>query len=586
MIGGRVLSVRFRWVLILGLVTFLLALYAYSFPPRRPEWSSIQEHIPPTWFGRPGGHETPDPKGPPASADSYIHPNPRPASPIVTDEEKRQAVVDAFKHAWGAYERHAMGYDEFHPISGSGHNLTYSGGGIGYTVVDAIDTMHIMGLKTEYETARAWIKDHLSFARKGAVSMFETTIRVLGGLLSAYHLTSDPLYLTLAEDLGSRLIHGFNTPIGLPVTHVDLVKPLVWQSSFHSVRLCPAEVGTLQLEFKYLAHLTGNETYWRKVEDVMEVLERNVLPNGLVTLDMEIMDGSFVGTDIRLGGKADSYYEYLLKQWLQTNRSEHFYKKMYAKAMAGIQDNMVFKTPNQKLTYTAELWGRRGVKGVIEWIPRPRQEHLTCFLAGSLMLGATTSGLAQGVKKASVPPRPEELTATGLRDWNTGAELLETCVKTHDTLTGLAAEAATFNTTADPHAGIHQKDWYIYGNTNQANYAPWDARYLLRPEILESLFLAYRLTGDLKYRNYAWDMFQAIEKNSKLPEGGYTTVLDVDWLPPRREDKQETFFLSETLKYLYLIFSDSTVLPLTDVVFNTEAHPLPIFDPKIKPRVH
>jgi endoplasmic reticulum Man9GlcNAc2 1,2-alpha-mannosidase len=70
-----------------------------------------------------------------------------------------------------------MGSDEFHPIAGVGSNLTDSGGGIGYTVVDAIDTMYIMGLKTEYETARKWIHDNLSFKRKGAVSTFEVNIR-------------------------------------------------------------------------------------------------------------------------------------------------------------------------------------------------------------------------------------------------------------------------------------------------------------------------------------------------------------------------------------------------------------------------
>ncbi|KAF8920791.1 glycoside hydrolase [Mucidula mucida] len=87
----------------------------------------------------------------------------------------------------------------------------------------------------------------------------------------------------------------------------------------------------------------------------------------------------------------------------------------------------------------------------------------------------------------------------------------------------------------------------------------------------------------MRYRNYAWAIFSAIEKHCKLPEGGYATVLDVDTIPVSLDDKQETFFLSETLKYLYLTFSDENVLPLSEYVFNTEAHPLPIFIPKIQP---
>ncbi|THU91943.1 hypothetical protein K435DRAFT_780448 [Dendrothele bispora CBS 962.96] len=618
MIGGRVLSVRTRWLIPVGLGTFLLGVYVFTYPID-PSWSSIQQHIPSTWPfgpGRPGpppdsnSDWNPHPPGPPpppnshwnswtektgsatAKESDYIYPHQNPASPLLVevDEEKRNAVVDAFKHAWGHYERKAMGSDEFHPIKGVGTNLTYSGAGIGYNIIDAIDTMYIMGLKTEYETARKWIKEHLSFRRKGSVSTFETTIRVLGGLLSTYYLTSDQLYLKCAEDLGSRLIHAFDTPLGLPVSHIDLANPAEWKDSWGNMKVCPAEIGTLQLEFRYLAQATGNETYWRKVEKVMEVIDRNTFSNGLVTGDLSLKDGSFFNTEIRLGGRVDSYYEYLLKQWLQTNRTEPFYDRMYSKAMAGINDNLIQQTPNQKLTYTAELIAKRGVK-IVEWTLRHRQEHLTCFIAGSLMLGATTSGLAPGVVKASVPPRPEEFMARGLRDWNTGTELLETCMKTHDTATGLAAEIVTFKTEeSPPHAhgtDEEERDWFISGNhinSKGAFWAPWDAHYLLRPEIVESLFLAWRLTGDMRYRNYAWNVFQAIEKHCRLPEGGYASVANVDRLPVKHEDKQETFFLSETLKYLYLTFSDTSVLPLTDIVFNTEAHPLPVFTPStIKP---
>jgi len=60
---------------------------------------------------------------------------------------------------------------------------------------------------------------------------------------------------------------------------------------------------------------------------------------------------------------------------------------------------------------------------------------------------------------------------------------------------------------------------------------------------VESLFLAWRLTGDVRYRNYAWAIFSSIEKYCRLPNGGYATVLDVDTVPVSYDDKQETFFL-------------------------------------------
>lgn len=67
---------------------------------------------------------------------------------------------------------------------------------------------------------------------------------------------------------------------------------------------------------------------------------------------------------------------------------------------------------------------------------------------------------------------------------------------------------------------------------------------MLRPETVESLFLAYRLTGDQKYRDYGWNIFQSIERHCKVPTGGYATIVNVDEVPARQEDKMETFYLA------------------------------------------
>ena len=86
----------------------------------------------------------------------------------------------------------------------------------------------------------------------------------------------------------------------------------------------------------------------------------------------------------------------------------------------------------------------------------------------------------------------------------------------------------------------------------------------------------YRLTKDPIYRAWGWNIFRAFEVHTKLDEG-YASISDV--LLPKHTDKMETFLLAETLKYLYLLFSDDfSVLPLDDYVFNTEAHPLPVYD--------
>ena len=108
---------------------------------------------------------------------------------------------------------------------------------------------------------------------------------------------------------------------------------------------------------------------------------------------------------------------------------------------------------------------------------------------------------------------------------------------------------------------------------------PLDRHNLLRPETVESLFYLYRLTKDEKYRKWGWNIFQAFEKHTRLKDGGYSSVNNVmDTKNPEFRDKMESFFLGETLKYLFMLFSDNdSVISIDRWVINTEAHPLPIW---------
>jgi endoplasmic reticulum Man9GlcNAc2 1,2-alpha-mannosidase len=107
-----------------------------------------------------------------------------------------------------------------------------------------------------------------------------------------------------------------------------------------------------------------------------------------------------------------------------------------------------------------------------------------------------------------------------------------------------------------------------------------DKHNLLRPEAIESIFILWRVTGDRVYREWGWKMFRAFEKWTKLESGGYSSLNDVTQLPPPFRGKMESFFLGETLKYLYLLFADTALVPLDLFVFNTECHPLPVFEPR------
>lgn len=120
-----------------------------------------------------------------------------------------------------------------------------------------------------------------------------------------------------------------------------------------------------------------------------------------------------------------------------------------------------------------------------------------------------------------------------------------------------------------------------------------DARNILRPETVESLFIAFHLTGDQQYREWGWQIFQAFVKATRLTTtkngrtGAFASIRDVD-VPldqVEHEDRMETFWLAETLKYLYLLFEDQDTIRLDQWVLNTEAHPLPIFTPAFETSV-
>ncbi|PVF95472.1 glycoside hydrolase [Serendipita vermifera] len=560
---------------------------------------------------------------------------------IIVDREKRNAVFRAFKHAWFGYERDAYGSDEYHPISKTGTNLTSTG--VGYTIIDTLDTILLFSLSEDgaslgpsYRRARKWLKEQHTFDIDGEYNTFELTIRLLGGLLSAHwteyeigitpgmqvtndesdYDPSDLLYLKKAVDLAERLSSAFDPRSGLPLSNVNLKKRVGSVSDQEDGLVSTAEVGTIQLEFKYLSYLLANQlqqippdqlttinlpsflknedgshitmeealTYWRKAEHVMTVTRQGTRGR-LPTVFMNPADGEFIISPIRLGSRGDSYFEYLLKQYLQTSKTEPDLLRMWDDAMDQIHETLVLRTPKKGLLFIAELNPEQDETGAISWRREPKQDHLACFLAGSLMLSAahTRGKNLKDIRPASVPPQITDFEEGGraARDWKTGEDMLRACFDTHNTNTGLSPEIIHFRTKTEPEWVTLKAggDWFIRGSP-VGEEVPLDARYILRPEIVESIFIAYRLTGDRKYRRWGWKIFEAIEKHCKISTGGYAGILNVDEVPARWEDKMETFFLSETLKYLYLLFSDDSVLPLEDIVFNTEAHPFPKIVPE------
>ncbi len=228
------------------------------------------------------------------------------------DEAVRQLLARVrteFLHAWSNYERYAWGQDALRPLSKTGYD--WYGQSLFMTPVDALDTLILMRFDAEAERARSLIVSDLSFDRDIYVKNFEITIRLLGGLLSSYQLTGDQRLLSLAEDLGNRLLPVFNSPTGLPYVYVNLRTGQTRDSVTN-----PAETGTLLLEFGTLSKLTGRPVFYEKAKRALVETFRRRSPLGLVGQSINVETGEWTNTDSHISGGIDSYYEYLWKCWV------------------------------------------------------------------------------------------------------------------------------------------------------------------------------------------------------------------------------------------------------------------------------
>src|SRR5436189_3521789 len=223
------------------------------------------------------------------------------ARPRLANEVRRE-----FLHAWNDYKQYAWGHDDLKPLSKTYHD--WYAEPLLMTPVDALDTMILMGLKDEARTTREYIATHLSFDKDISVQNFEITIRLLGGLLSAYEMTGDKRLLKLAEDLGDRLLPVFNSPTGLPYRYVNLKTGAVRGNVTN-----PAEAGTLLIEFGTLARLTHRQVFYDKAKRALVEIYTRRSPIGLVGTWINVETGAWTDTDSHISGAIDSYYEYLLK---------------------------------------------------------------------------------------------------------------------------------------------------------------------------------------------------------------------------------------------------------------------------------
>nr|CAB3240843.1 ER degradation-enhancing alpha-mannosidase-like protein 2 [Phallusia mammillata] len=448
----------------------------------------------------------------------------------------REKVKEIFYHAYNGYLDNAYPYDELRPLTCDGVNTW---GSFSLTLVDALDTLAILGNYTEFRRVANLLVDTLDFNQNINASVFETNIRVVGGLLSAHLLAPkagmevDPEWpckgplLTLAVDLAKKILPAFDTQTGMPYGTINLkygVDPK------ETPETCTAGVGTFLVEFAALSRLTGDQSFENIALRAVHALNASKSALGMIGNHINVVTGKWTALDAGVGAGVDSYYEYLVKGAIMLNKPE-------------LMD--IFK----------------------EFL-KPIEQHIKqgdWYMWVNMNTGHTTMPVHQSLDAF----------------WPGLQTLYGDVEKGYKTLLN------------------YYSVWYRYGGTPEFFSIPHNAPiqkregYPLRPELIESTLYMYRATKDPALLEFGEALLYSINATART-ECGFATVKDVR--DHTLDNRMESFFLAETIKYIYLLFDPENELLQTGkgasirkmpngrkclfgaggYIFNTEAHPIDV----------
>ncbi|KAM9280443.1 ER degradation-enhancing alpha-mannosidase-like protein 3 isoform 2-T3 [Cariama cristata] len=456
----------------------------------------------------------------------------------MSKEEKRRLgnqVLEMFDHAYSNYMEHAYPADELMPLTCRGRvrgqepsrgDVDDALGKFSLTLIDTLDTLVVLNKTKEFEEAVKKVIKDVNLDNDIVVSVFETNIRVLGGLLGGHSVAImlkekgeymqwyDGELLHMAKELGYKLLPAFNTTSGLPYPRVNLKFGVRHPEARTGTETdtCTACAGTLILEFAALSRFTGTsifEEYARKALDF--IWEKRQRSSNLVGVTINIHTGDWVRKDSGVGAGIDSYYEYLLKAYVLLGDDSFLerFNTHYDAIMRYIsQPPLLLDVHIHKPMLNARTW----------------MDSLLAFFPGLQVL------------KGDIRPAIET------------HEMLYQVIKKHNFL----PEAFT-------------TDFRVH----------W-AQHPLRPEFAESTYFLYKATGDPYYLEVGKTLIENLNKYARVP-CGFAAMKDVR--TGSHEDRMDSFFLAEMFKYLYLLFADKEdmIFDIEDYIFTTEAHLLPLW---------
>lgn len=448
---------------------------------------------------------------------------------IREQEALRENVRSLFYHGFNGYMDNAFPEDELQPLTctGRGRDKTNEDnlgindvcGDYALTLIDSLDMLPLLGDQKAFELGVKNVIDLVSFDVDSKVQVFEVTIRVMGGLLSAHQYASLPELnstigwyqgelLSLATDLGNRLLPAFDSPTGIPYPRINLRHGMQFRTPPDTTETCAAGAGSLVLEFALLSELTGDFRF----KDVAQKAFREVwdrrLDLGLVGNTLDVDSGSWTSSYTGIGAGVDSFYEYALKAWVFLD--DNYFYGVWKDSYTSIQRHIL---DDDGLFYR-NVHVRTGFP-ITNYV-----DSLSAFYPGLLVL----------------------------------AGKIEQAIKSHL---------------------IYQSLWTRYrGLPERFNYhslqvdMPW---YPLRPEFIESTYYLYRATKDPFYLAVGKQVVQDLLELRQ--ECGFAVVSDV--VSRTFDNRMESFVLSETLKYLFLLFDEGHPLNAlhSNWIFSTEGHP-------------
>ncbi|CAI5756589.1 unnamed protein product [Candida verbasci] len=469
-----------------------------------------------------------------------------------------------FIHGWDSYMKYGFPFDEVRPITCEAYGPDYKNvensvrndamGNISSTVLDNLDTLIIMKEYDQLEYVLSYLKENQVglFDQNTIVQVFETTIRHLGGLLSAHIILTDlfknkvkgyegirkivenydGFLLDMAYDLGLKLIPSYKTSTNIPVPRINLLKGLKSVPPSLQRDACTSGATTPILEFTLLSKLTGDYqfqyytslTWWKLWSSKSEL---NLLPMTIDPISNQWKD-SITG----IGASIDSFYEYAAKSSILFNDDSMWnvyttsYKALLTHSAQGGLGSLIF--PNININ-----------DGVVfsDWI-----DSLSAFWSGLQVL---TGQLTDAIRTHVVY----------MKIWNTFESIPERWIFQH----------------FDNKKKLKKKVFKADDSIN----LEW---YPLRPEFIESTYYLYRATKDPMYLNIGERILHLLKTKYSAPCGlcGLQNIKN-----GIRQNRMETFVLGETLKYLYLLFDEENEVFLhqdfmkgKNWIFSTEAHPL------------